>query len=160
ELARDRAGEAEQNLRVVGRRGAQVGHALEADPHRVAGERAAVLRHQHAPAAQVEVDALRARRAESARVAGDETRRVRGGGRTDGGARRGARRDERRAGAQLELEDGCHDAEARAQVETERRGVEALLHEPHLRQAIAGELDGAFEQLRPAPELLLYGVTT
>src|SRR5437870_2038104 len=49
-------------------------------------------------------------------------------------------------------------AEARAQVEAERHGVEALLHEPHLRQALAGELDGALEQPPPDAAALRAGI--
>src|SRR5438477_221634 len=44
------------------------------------------------------------------------------------------------------------------QVERERTDVEAFLHEPHLRQALAGQLDGALEAPPPDAAALRAGI--
>src|SRR5581483_10143624 len=60
-------------------------------------------------------------------------------------ARRRRGRDGR-PGGQLEVEERRDDPEPGPEVEPERMRVEALVHEPDLRDAAAGELDRALEE--------------
>src|SRR5262249_23175193 len=145
ELGGQRGEQLQHDVAVVARRRAQIAEGPDGDAEGVAGERLAAFREQHAPAAEGELDALGARRPEGPAVALAETGAIGvGRGAQAHAARRGGA--DALAGRQLELAQRRDDPEAGAEVERQGRGVEALVHEAHLRRAWPGALDATLDE--------------